>query len=65
MYDHTLHHERSYSCRLQTFSTAEILKSNFNDYFTINGKQMSRMPKNVDVLKIKSPSMIYADFDSI
>ena len=53
-------------------STADILKSHFNDYFKINGKQMIKMPKIGEYVrlknykrKIKSPFMIYADFESI
>ena len=67
-----LHRRRKHFCRyfLQVFSTKEILKSQINDCFKINGKQM--MTKKSEYLrfknyerKIKSPFMIYADSESI
>ena len=74
MYDHTLHHEKKHFCRysLQAFRTEKILKRRVKDCFKINGKQMIKRPKNVEHIrfknyerKIKSPFMIYADFESI
>ena len=57
---------------LQAFSTDEILKPHFKDYFQINGKQRITMPKIGEYdkfrnyeRKIKSPFKIYADFESI
>ena len=57
---------------LQVFSTDEISKSHINYSFKINGKQMILMPKGGEYVKfkiyegkIKSPFMIYADFESI
>ena len=60
-----------YYC-LQAFSTAEILKSHAKDYFKINDNQMIKIPlksehvrfKNYE-RRIKSPFLIYADFESI
>ena len=54
MYGHTLHHgrKRIYSC-VQAFSTVEILGSHFNDCFKIKCKQMSRIPRMVNVLDPK------------
>ena len=50
MYDYTLHIGKKYFCRycLQTFNTAEILKSNIKDCMKINDKQMIKMPKKGD-----------------
>ena len=52
MYDDTLHRGRKYFFRycFQVVRTAEILKSHFNDCFKINGKQMIKMPKKVNML---------------
>ena len=57
---------------LQTFSTEEILKHHIKDCFKINDKQKIIMPKKVEYVrfknyerKIKSPFIIYADFESI
>ena len=57
---------------LQVFSKEEILKCHVKDCFKINGKERIRMPKKGEYLtfknnerKIKSPFMIYADFESI
>ena len=61
-------------CRhyLQAFITKEIFKCHINDCFKINGKQNIKMPKIGEYVKsknyerkIKSPFMIYADFQSI
>ena len=74
MYDHTLHHGRKHFCRyyLQAFRTAEKLKYHIKDCFKINGKQTIKMPKRGEYIKfknfrrkIKSPLMIYADFESV
>ena len=55
IYDHSLHRGRKHFYRycLQAFSTTEILKSHVNDYFKINGKQMRKMPKKVNMLDSK------------
>ena len=74
MYDHTLHRGRKYFCRylLQAFKTAEKLKCHINDCFKIDRNQASKMPKKVEYgkfknleRKLKSPFVIYADFESI
>ena len=73
MYNHTLHRTKKHFCRycLQAFSTEEILKCYIKDYFKTNGKQKILMPKKADYVKyknyerkIKSPFIIYADFES-
>ena len=73
MYDHTLRRGRKHFCRyyLQAFSTEEILKSHIKDCFKINGKQRIIMPKKGEYVKfknyerkIKSPFIIYANFES-
>ena len=70
MYGHTLHCERKHC--LQAFSTEEILKCHFKEGFKIDGKQGIKMPKKDEHVrfknferKIKSPFMIYADFENI
>ena len=74
MYDHTLHRGIKHFCRycLQAFSTEEILKIHIKDCFKINGKQIIITPKKGECVKfknyeriIKSPFIIYADFESI
>ena len=57
---------------VQAFSSEEILKSHIKDCFKINGKQTIKMPKKGEYIKfknyerkLKSPLMIYADFESI
>ena len=57
---------------LQAFSTKEILKCNIKDCCEINCKQRTIMPKNSEYVlfkiferKIKSPFIIYVDFESI
>ena len=64
-YDHSLH-------RGHAFITEEILKHHIKDYFKINGKQTIKMPKKGEYVKfknfgrkIKSPFMLYVDFESI
>ena len=74
MSDHSLHCGRKHFCRycLYAFITEEILKRHIKDCFKINGKQRIIMPKKGEYVKfknferkIKSPFMIYADFESI
>ena len=74
MYDHTFHHGRKHFCRyyLQAFRIAEKLKCHIKDYFKINHKQTIKMPKKGEYIKfknfrrkIKSPFMIYANFESV
>ena len=74
MFDHTLYCEKKHSYRycLQTFSTEKILKLQINDCFKINSKQIIQMPKEGEYVKfknyerkVKSPFMIYVDFESI
>ena len=74
MYDHSLHRERKHFFRycLHAFITEEILKRHIKDCFKINGKQRIIMSKKGEYVKfknfdrkIKSPFMIYADFESI
>ena len=75
MYDRTLDHGRKCFFRYcsEALSTAEILKSDVNDYFIINDKkkrltlekvEYDRFKKNYE-RKTKPPSMIYAEFESI
>ena len=74
MYDHSLHRRRKhFRCYcLQAFRTAEKLKCHIKDCFKINDKQTIKMPKKGAYIKfkdferkIKSPFMIYVDFESI
>ena len=74
MYDHTIHWGRKQFCCycLQAFSTEEILKCHINDCFKINGKQSIIMLKKCEYdtfknfeRKLKSPFIIYTDFESI
>ena len=74
MYDDALHRGSKHFCCycLQAFSTEEISKCHIKDCFKINDKQRMRMPKKGEFVKfknyerkIKSPFMIYADFESI
>ena len=66
--------EEKIFCRycLHAFITEEILKRRIKDCFKINGKQITRMPKKDEYAtlknygrKVKSPLIIYADFESI
>ena len=66
--------EGSFFCRycLQAFREEEILKPRINDCFKINGRQMIQIFKEGEYVKfkiyegkIKSPFMIYADFESV
>ena len=52
MYDHLLQggRENIFCYCLQAFSRPEILKSHVNDCFKINGKQMIKIPKKVNIL---------------
>ena len=74
MYDHALYRGRKhfYHYCLQTLSTKEILKRHIKDCFKINGKRRFSMYKEGKYgksrnyeRKIKSPFMIYADFEFI
>ena len=74
MHDHTLHHERKHFFRycLYAFVTEKFLKRHIKDCFKINGKRTMKMLKKGEYIKfknferkIKSPFMIYADFESI
>ena len=74
MYDHLFHCRREHFCRccLHAFNTDEILKHYIKDCFKNNGKQTVKIPKKGENVKfkiferkIKSPSMIYVDFESI
>ena len=74
MCNHALHCERKHfrNYCLQSCSTPQILERYINDCFNTNGKQMIKMAKKVETVKyknytrkIKSPFMIYADFESI
>ena len=72
MLDHTLHPGRKhFRYCLQAFSTEEILKRDMKDCLKINGKERIIMPKKSEYVKfknyerkIKSPFIIYADFES-
>ena len=64
--------KHSYRYCLQTFNTEKILKLHINDCFKINSKQIIQMPKEGEYVKfknyerkVKSPFMIYVDFESI
>ena len=74
MYGHSLHRGRKLFCLycLHAFITEEILKHHIKDCFKINGKQTIKMLKKGEYgkfryfeRKIKSPFMIYVDFESI
>ena len=73
MYDHSLHRERKDFCScLHCFITEEILKHQIKNCFKINGKQTIKMFKKGKYVKfknferkIKSPFVIYMDFQSI
>ena len=73
MYDHILHRVRKHFCRycLQPSRTAGKLECHIRDCFKVNGKQTIKMPTKGEHIKfknferkIKSPLMIYADFES-
>ena len=74
MYDHKLHcgEKYFYDCYLHALVTEEDLKGHIEDFFKINGKPRIVMSKKGEYgefknfeRKIKSPFMIYADFESI
>ena len=74
MYDHTRHCGRKHFCCycLQAFSTEEIFRRHFKDCANIHDKQRIIIPKKSEYFKfknyerkIKSPFMIYKDFESI
>ena len=74
IYNHTLHHGRKLFCCycLQAFRTAEKLKCHIKDSFKINGKQTIKIHRKSEHIKlkifemrIKSPFMIYTDFEII
>ena len=74
MYNHILNYGRKHLCRycLEAFRTAEKLKYHIKYRCKINGKQTIKMPKKGEYIKfknyegkIKSPFIIYADFESI
>ena len=56
MYDQTLHRGRNYFCHycLQALSAEEILIFQVKDYLKINGKQLIKMPKNGEYIKLKN-----------
>ena len=77
MYDNALHGARKHFVvivyRLKSKrNTKEMSQCHINDCFKINGKHTFKMPKKDEYVKfkkferkIKSPFMIYADFESI
>ena len=74
IYDHTLPRGRKHSCRycLQAFSREGIPKRHLKDCLQINRKQRIIMPNKGEYVKfknyerkIKSPFIIYAEFESI
>ena len=74
MYDHTLHLGKKHFCCfcLQAFRTAEMWKTHVDDCLNVNGKQITKMSVEGEYVRfknykrnIKSPFMIYADFESI
>ena len=74
MYNHILHRGRKNFCRycLQAFNSEETWKSHIKDCFKNNGKERITMPKKGEYFtskncqqKMKSPFIIYADFESI
>ena len=74
MYDDSLHRQRKHFCcyYLQFFNKKKILKRHFKDFFKINDEQTIKMPKKEEYIKfikferkIKSPFIIYDDFETI
>ena len=74
MHDYSLHRGRKHFCcySLHAFITEETLKRHIKDCFKINGKQTIKMSKKENYIKfknferkIKSPFMIYEDFESL
>ena len=73
MCDYALNRGRKDFCCycLHAFVTEEILKRHIKDYFKINGKEPIKMSRKGEYVifknferKIKSPFIIYADFES-
>ena len=69
-----LHRHRKHFCRyfLRSFYSAQTLERNVNDCFEASGKQLIKMAKKGETVKIKnytrkikSPFKVYADFESI
>ena len=56
MYNRSLHCGKKHFCGycLETFSTEEIVKSDVNDCFKINGKQLIQMLKEGQYIKLKN-----------
>ena len=53
MYHHTLRCQRKHFCCLQAFSTGEILKRHVNECFKINAKQIIKMSKRGEYVRLK------------
>ena len=53
MYHHTLRCQRKHFCCLQAFSTGEILKRRVNECFKINAKQIIKMSKRGEYVRLK------------
>ena len=72
MYDHSFHRQRKHFGRcLHAFIKKQIFKHHIKDCFKINSTQTIKMPKDGEDVKfknferkIKSPFMIYANFES-
>ena len=74
MYDHSLHREKKLFvviAYIHALIPEELLKRHIKDCFKIDGKQAIKMPEKGEHVKfknferkIKSPFMIYADFES-
>ena len=69
---HYIMEENIFVIIVYKFISEEIFKCHIKDCFKIIGKQRIRMPKKSEYVKlktferkIKSPFMIYADFESI
>ena len=70
---HYIKAENIFGCYcLQAFRTTDTLNCHIKDCFKINGKQGIKMPEKGEYVRfknyeteIKSPFMIYADFESI
>ena len=53
MYHHTLRRRRKHFCCLQAFSTGKILKRHVNECFKINAKQIIKMSKRGEYVRLK------------
>ena len=53
MYHHKLRRRRKHFCCLQAFSTGEILKRHVNECFKINAKQIIKMSKRGEYVRLK------------